>query len=382
MKKPKHWDIFCKVIDNFGDIGVCWRLCCDLAARGCQVRLWLDDPSALRWMAPTGHPAVRVIEWKIGWQNHFVLDAPLADVILEGFGCAPDPQYLALWEELGARQPQLPPPVWINLEYLSAEPYVERSHGLASPTPNYAWLSQKKFFYYPGFSAKTGGLIRERTLGERRRNFKAQAFWAALDPLASHTAHRISTRISLFCYSKAPVQVWLEGLLSQQAPNGELVVYVTPGQASQAAGPAQASAALYQAQTENRLRWVNLPYLSQTDFDALMWACDLNLVRGEDSLVRAIWAQKPFLWQLYPQHEDYHFNKLEAFLRQTQLPANWAEWMRLWNHPASQYALSEGQGTPPPMWRQWQAHALGLAQTLEQQADLGTQLIQFVAERQ
>jgi hypothetical protein len=21
-----HWDIFCRVIDNFGDIGVCWRL--------------------------------------------------------------------------------------------------------------------------------------------------------------------------------------------------------------------------------------------------------------------------------------------------------------------------------------------------------------------
>ena len=28
------WDLFCRVIDNHGDLGVCWRLARDLAARG------------------------------------------------------------------------------------------------------------------------------------------------------------------------------------------------------------------------------------------------------------------------------------------------------------------------------------------------------------
>ena len=56
----RSWDIFCQVIDNFGDIGVCWRLAADLAARGHQVRLWVDDASALHWMAPQGAAGVEV----------------------------------------------------------------------------------------------------------------------------------------------------------------------------------------------------------------------------------------------------------------------------------------------------------------------------------
>ncbi|MEO7887531.1 MAG: elongation factor P maturation arginine rhamnosyltransferase EarP, partial [Polaromonas sp.] len=47
MNRSLQWDIFCKVIDNFGDIGVCWRLAADLASRGHKVRLWVDDASAL-----------------------------------------------------------------------------------------------------------------------------------------------------------------------------------------------------------------------------------------------------------------------------------------------------------------------------------------------
>ena len=57
------WDLFCRVIDNFGDIGVCWRLAADLAARGETVRLWVDDPAPLRWMAPHGAPRVDVHGW-------------------------------------------------------------------------------------------------------------------------------------------------------------------------------------------------------------------------------------------------------------------------------------------------------------------------------
>src|SRR6185369_5002346 len=57
------WDVFCKVIDNHGDLGVCWRLAAELAARGDGVRLWADDASALAWMAPQGHERVIVVKW-------------------------------------------------------------------------------------------------------------------------------------------------------------------------------------------------------------------------------------------------------------------------------------------------------------------------------
>ena len=33
-RQPLLWDIFCQVIDNHGDVGVCWRLARELAARG------------------------------------------------------------------------------------------------------------------------------------------------------------------------------------------------------------------------------------------------------------------------------------------------------------------------------------------------------------
>ena len=66
---PLLWDIFCRVIDNHGDLGVCWRLSCDLAARGQQVRLWVDDASALQWMASGALqgevPDVRVLPWAL-----------------------------------------------------------------------------------------------------------------------------------------------------------------------------------------------------------------------------------------------------------------------------------------------------------------------------
>jgi uncharacterized repeat protein (TIGR03837 family) len=85
-----RWDVFCRVIDNHGDLGVCWRLACDLADRGQQLRLWVDDPAALRWMAPQGHPRVALLHW--------TEDTPLpepGDVVVEAFGCDPPEAFVA-----------------------------------------------------------------------------------------------------------------------------------------------------------------------------------------------------------------------------------------------------------------------------------------------
>ena len=54
-----QWDVFCRVIDNHGDLGVCWRLACHLAALGSAVRLWVDHATDLQWMAPTATPACK-----------------------------------------------------------------------------------------------------------------------------------------------------------------------------------------------------------------------------------------------------------------------------------------------------------------------------------
>ena len=58
-----RWDVYCRVVDNLGDAGVCWRLAAGLAARGQQVRLVIDDAAPLAFMAPQGAPGVQVLGW-------------------------------------------------------------------------------------------------------------------------------------------------------------------------------------------------------------------------------------------------------------------------------------------------------------------------------
>jgi uncharacterized repeat protein (TIGR03837 family) len=149
-----QWDIFCRVIDNFGDIGVCWRLSAALAARGQLVRLWVDDASALAWMAPGGCAGVQVMHWQP--DRPMPQEAQPGDVVIEAFGCEIDHAWIAMnsiascAHSIRARGlNRLKNPVWINLEYLSAEPYVERSHGLSSPVLSGAAKGMQKWFFYP-----------------------------------------------------------------------------------------------------------------------------------------------------------------------------------------------------------------------------------------
>jgi uncharacterized repeat protein (TIGR03837 family) len=279
MAAPWQWDLFCRVVDNFGDVGVCWRLACDLAARGERVRLWIDDAGPLAWMAPGGCPGLEVGAFDAA----MAAGAP-GDVVIEAFGCDPPPAFVATM----AAAPT--PPVWINLEYLSAEPFVERSHGLPSPQRN----GLTKWFYYPGFTPRTGGLLREPGLLAEREAFDADA-WLAAAGFPRLPGERV---VSLFCYDNSALPALLNSLAD--APT---LLLLTPGfaQAQVAAVPPG-------------LRTAALPWLTQREFDRLLWASDLNFVRGEDSLVRAIWAGAPFVWQIYPQHDGAHAPKLRALL--------------------------------------------------------------------
>jgi len=377
-----QWDIFCKVIDNFGDIGVCWRLCADLASRDHTVRLWVDDASALAWMAPGAvegcWPGVQVRDW-LDAQNPAVLQQlPPAHVWIEGFGCEIATEFIAAraMNTWASSQNYPKPPVWINLEYLSAEAYVERCHALPSPVmqgPAQGWT---KHFYYPGFTERTGGLLRETDYLERQAAFdhSARSAW-----LAQHgVAWQGQRLVSLFCYEPPALTDLLRGLTHSATPT---LLLVTPGRAQRAA-----QAALEQMGVSPvgagalTLHW--LEPLTQTEFDKLLWACDLNLVRGEDSLVRAIWAGKPWLWQIYPQDDGAHADKLQALLDQMQAPASLQTAQRTWNG----LAATLGTGFKALDWgglplAEWSAAAHGWRHHLLQMDDLASQLTDFVQKK-
>ncbi len=357
------WDIFCRVIDNFGDIGVCWRLAADLASRGQRVRLWVDDGSALAWMAPHGHAGVDVMPWNEAQRRH-----EPGDVVLEAFGCDPPDAFIA---GMAARTPS---PTWINLEYLSAEDYVERSHGLPSPRHGEPGAGLVKHFFYPGFAPRTGGLLREQGLLDAIRGFDRTS-WLAEHGFELKSGERA---VSLFCYDNPALPLLLEHWASEPT-----LLLVTPGFAARQIGSLLPHSVRPPGEVAElgplRIGW--LPQLPQTGFDRLLWSCDLNFVRGEDSFVRAQWAGQPFVWQIYPQSDDAHMLKLGAFLDRFLAGAPLElerEARGLWQ------AWNGDLKALPSEWPDlaaWAAHTQQWRDSLFTQDDLATQLFTFVLQR-
>ena len=287
-----NWDIFCRVIDNYGDIGVCWRLARQLAnEHGKQVRLWVDDLHCLQPLCPdidttmadqTSH-GVEIRHW-----SETVAVDRVGEVIIEAFACDLPSAYLAAMARTAHK------PCWINLEYLTAETWADNFHGMASPHPS---LPLVKYFFFPGFSSATGGLLREKGL------------LIARDIEISRLPPRDTIEISLFCYDSAPVGELLDTLADSPRP---ICLHVAPGK------PLAAVAAHFDGcgpWQHGALKVLPFEFLPQEDFDRLLWRCDINFVRGEDSFVRAQWAARPFVWQVYQQADEAHLVKLEAFLQ-------------------------------------------------------------------
>ncbi|MFM7331029.1 MAG: elongation factor P maturation arginine rhamnosyltransferase EarP [Brachymonas sp.] len=361
MSPALRWDIFCRVIDNFGDIGVCWRLARALAVRGQSVRLWVDDASALAWMSPEGCAGVAVHTW----QPHQAMPPGTmpADVVIEAFGCDIDHAWIAM--NRGAPYADFVPanssrslkksPVWINLEYLSAESFVQRSHRLPSPVMSGPAAGMGKWFFYPGFTIGTGGVLRDMEI--------AAGLQTANTP----------RRISLFCYEPSALAQLLDQL-AQAEQASELMVLPGRGQV--------AFKTVFQNKNQYAPAWnmrrvlfiQELSAMPQTHYDALLQRCDLNFVRGEDSLVRALLAGQAFVWQIYPQEDGAHARKLEAFLDWLQAPPDLREFHRVWNG-------LEVAPLPPLALKNWQTCAQAARERLLSQADLATQLLDFVQEK-
>jgi uncharacterized repeat protein (TIGR03837 family) len=370
------WDIFCAVVDNYGDIGVAWRLARQLAAEhGLNVRLWIDDLASFRRInsaidanleRQSSH-GVTVQRWS----EPFAVIEP-ADVVIEMFGCEVPAIYAAAMAAKAAK------PAWINLEYLSAEDWVRGCHALPSPHPR---LPITRYFFFPGFVADTGGLLRERNLLAQRKLFQADtdalaSFWRSLG-LAE--AAQAEVRVSLFCYENAAIAE----LIDAWAAGPQAVLCVIPEgavadglsrlfQAAEAVAPG--------AYRRGSLEMRVLPFLDQDRYDCLLWACDCNFVRGEDSFVRAQWAGRPLVWNVYPQREGQHWVKLNAFidLYGATLPDEGASalrtFWRAWN--AGRGAAESWSG----FWRQREAlrsHAQAWAEQLAAQGDLAVNLVKF-----
>ncbi len=359
----RDWDVFCRVIDNYGDAGVCWRLCKDLADRGHRVRLWIDDAAPLQWMGPAGaFEAIEVHAWDRADAD---FEARPASVVVEAFGCE-------LPDAVKARMAAVhPTPQWINLEYLSAEDYVERSHGLRSPQWQGPAAGLEKFFFYPGFTARTGGLLREPGLIAKLDAAAAPAAaaaWLQRQGIERQAGERL---ISLFCYENPALPALLDGLTPA-------LILACPGPGSRMLRGLERRGDLPPG-----VRVHHLPFLTQEDFDQLLCTCDLNLVRGEDSFVRAQWAGRPFIWHIYPQDDGAHEAKLEAFMalafadmpapQRAQWQALWRAWNGLPSHGTATGALTlPSLQAAEPAFRHWRASLLA-------QPDLVTQLQGFLA---
>ncbi len=364
-----QWDIFCKVVDNFGDIGICWRLSADLAARGQQVRLWVDDASALAWMAPGGYGGVKVLPWTDSLDTSCLETTP-CDVLVEAFGCDIAPEFIAACARIHGSEGQNDhqnwgkPPLWINLEYLSAEPYVGRNHRLTSLVSSGPAAGWHKLFFYPGFTLDTGGLLREPDLLGRQATFD-RAVWLHQRGI-DWQGEKL---VSLFCYEPPALTQLLDDLAENGVDGQPVRLLVAAGRATEAVKAIQPNE--YQ---RKQLSISYLPQLTQTDFDHLLWASDINFVRGEDSIVRAIWAGKPFVWQIYPQDDGAHGPKLDAFLNMLGAPPSLRAFHRAWNGTA-------GDGLPPltdlPVWQQAASTARA---RLAQQPDLTSSLLEYAAK--
>jgi uncharacterized repeat protein (TIGR03837 family) len=323
-----------------------------------QVRLWIDDPAPTGLMAP-GQKEVEVRRW----EGSFANIAP-ADVVIEAFACTLPPAYVA------AMQARNRPPVWLNLEYLSAEDWVVGCHGLPSPQSGL-----QKHFFFPGFVAGTGGLLREKNLAippaptsPQGAGRHAVAVPSAARDSALPNTFDGSLEISLFCYDNPQLPALLTAWRDGDRPITCHVAAGLPHRQVEAWLGTSVPASC------GDLRLEALPFLPQTEYDALLARCHLNFVRGEDSFVRAQWAERPFVWQIYPQAENAHFAKLDAFLnRYTNEPAVRC-FFRAWNGdgdldwPAFAASLPAQAAQAPGWARQIAAHG-----------DLAKNLVKFCA---
>lgn len=381
----QYWDIFCAVVDNYGDIGVSWRLTKQLVNEyPLIINLWVDDLFSFSHILPQLDPSlmtqhidgINIRQWNDPLDIAYIP----GNLIIEAFGC--ELPYTVI-DQLNQLQNSLDtPPLWLNLEYLSAETWVDGCHGLTSLQPS----GLKKFFYFPGFTSKTGGLICEKTLFNERQQWQShpQNKLDLFTKLGLTGINRHDKIISVFSYETqalaALCELWQTSeqkihLLIPKGRSLNCLAHLLPC-------PIEALTSGQQI-VHQQLTLHILPMTDQQGFDRLLWSCDLNIVRGEDSFLRAQWAAKPFIWHIYPQEDNYHLVKLEAFMQiycDNLAPEIAGSWSML--------NLAFNQGKQSDVKKHWHNldsnhsaildHAKKWPNDALNNVDLATRLVQFV----
>ncbi len=294
----KSADIFCKVIDNFGDAGFSWRLAKALKnEKNIIITLWINELSVLQKICSK----VKVLQEEQYVDNIKIINSKKkeylpSDLVIEIFGSKLPIEYIKKMMEMKIQ------PVWINLEYLSAEPWIEAYHLLPSLHPKY---SLKKYFFFPGFTKKTGGFLKEIDYEKKIKNFSEQKK-KLFDDLGIDKS-KTQILVSFFCYEFSPLEYLLKEMI-----NGPPVICLIPEFLIDNFNLCDQKLR-YFSNCKN-IKIIFFPMLDQNIYDQLLLSCDLNFVRGEDSFIRAQISSKPFIWQPYKQVKKTHLVKLDFFL--------------------------------------------------------------------
>jgi len=269
-------DIFCDVIDNYGDAGVCLRLGRDITRKNIAVRLFCNNVNVLKKLintCETKNHLIKILDWP---NNNYIP----SETIIQAFSVRLEKNLL---EKISKKKSLV-----INLEYLTAEKFAEDCHKLPSYSDNI-----ESFFFFPGFTDKTGGVVIEDSFLDKRNKIVSN-----------------SKNISVFCYENSRLKDLINNL--KNSPY-EIRMNIFEGKALDTFN-SQFKKELNLSKTEKigNLNIVPTAMVSQNKYDEILINSYINVVRGEDSIVRAMLCGQPFLWNIYPQEENAHLDKINA----------------------------------------------------------------------
>ena len=278
-------DIFCQVIDNYGDVGVAYRLAREFKRvyPNKKLRFVINQIEELNLIRKSEDIEIILYKDISKIENS-------ADLIIESFGCEIPKEYM----DKALKNVKL----IINLEYFSAEKWVDDFHLQES----FLGGNLKKYFFIPGLSEKSGGILLDNEFLERKKKVEANKEYY-LEKFGIKEKYDLIG--SVFSYEKG-----FDSLIEELKKLDKKIILLILSEKT------QKNFIKYFDNGNNydKIKFVKLPFFTYDKYEELLALCDFNLVRGEDSFVRALLLGKPFLWHIYPQDENTHIEKLESFL--------------------------------------------------------------------
>ena len=278
-------DIFCQVIDNYGDVGVAYRLAREFKRvyPNKKLRFVINQIEELNLIRKSEDIEIILYKDISKIENS-------ADLIIESFGCEIPKEYM----DKALKNAKL----IINLEYFSAEKWVDDFHLQES----FLGGNLKKYFFIPGLSEKSGGILLDNEFLERKKKVEANKEYY-LEKFEIKEKYDLIG--SVFSYEKN-----FDSLIEKLKKLDKKIILLILSEKT------QKNFIKYFDNGNNydKIKFVKLPFFTYDKYEELLALCDFNLVRGEDSFVRALLLGKPFLWHIYPQDENTHIKKLESFL--------------------------------------------------------------------